>query len=249
MSSAKPERRGQAEVASPGRTANAGLAAQVKSATITIANATAMTCPTSFWRAIERRLTRRRGQQVEAALGGFAGERPDSARTDHSPSMTGSDVADAPGDEAAERVDVDRLRRAGRGRPAAGSAIWPTSSARASGVVNSVAVRRGGGEHEQRRRASPTIRAARRLSRTVLAKIEVSPMTRDHGRPRVRTAALADIGAHRRPACWPPYWARKTSSRFGSRLTTSMRPCDAAAAMTDPIGPLTRIVTDVALGP
>ena len=88
--------------------------------------------------------------------------------------------------------------------------------------------------------------AARRLSRTVLAKME-----REAHDPRpwidrgAQGGRVSGIVAPAAVMTRPPYWARNTSSRFGSRLTTSTRPCGAAAAMTAPIGPLTRIVTIV----
>ena len=52
---------------------------------------------------------RRRGQQVEAALGGLAGER--SRQGDHRPQAEQhrQRVPDAPGQEAAHRLEVDRL--------------------------------------------------------------------------------------------------------------------------------------------
>ena len=47
-------------------------------------------------------------------------------------------------------------------------------------------------------------------------------------RARTRASVVTAAARLRRSGC-SPYWARKTSSRFGSRLTTSTIPCAAAA--------------------
>src|SRR4029079_19746468 len=73
---------------------------------------------------------------------------------------------------------------------------------------------------------------------TVADRLGIDGSQAHETRPRPRSVPSnhpgQDRGAHRGALPSGPYWARKTSSRFGSRLTTSTRPCPAAAAMTAP---------------
>ena len=71
---------------------------------MSIAKATAVTWPASFSSAIVRRRLRRRRQQVEAALGRLAGQRPGQRDDRPQAEHDRQEVADAPGQEAAHRA-------------------------------------------------------------------------------------------------------------------------------------------------
>src|SRR6185295_10567188 len=123
-------------------------------------------------------------------------------------------------DERLAQLDGRELRR---------DAIWHT-----------------GAQHEQRRDAADDQGG----SETVPHGLAVDRPEPDNPGQRPGPGEDARVGGHRPapPASFvatgcSPYCARKTSSRFGSRLTTSTIPCCAAIVTTAPIGPLTRIVT------
>ena len=109
---------------------------------------------------------RRRRDEVEAAVGRFAGERPGEGDDGPESQEDRQEVADAPGQEPAERLDVDgspsRPWKTG-GR----EVICDANSARCAAVVNSVPY--GAPVRSMNRPPTiPTTRAARRLSRRVL---------------------------------------------------------------------------------
>ncbi len=127
-----------------------------------------MTCPASFSSAIEPRECGVDGQQVEAALGRLARQRPGQREDRPQAEHDRQEVADAPGHEAAERVEVDRLAEQaadrGRQRGQAGDerlAELDRRELRRDAYGAPVAIMNSAA-------TPPTRIAARRLSRTVL---------------------------------------------------------------------------------
>ena len=76
---------------------------------MSIASATAVTCPATFSSAIVRLLCGVDAEQIEAPLGRLAGERPRQGDDRPQTEQDRQEVADAPGQEAAQRLEVDRL--------------------------------------------------------------------------------------------------------------------------------------------
>jgi hypothetical protein len=154
------------EISSSGRTLKASPAAKIRRPAISIAATSAVTWPASFWSAIEVRecwvATRRSRLPLPASPASV----PDSAMTDHSPSMTGR-MLPTRQDRKPPRVSM-AMGSPRRPRKTAGRlVIWVTSWARSSAVVNSRPY--GAAVMSMNMPAStPTMSAARRLSRTVL---------------------------------------------------------------------------------
>ena len=84
---------------------------------MSIAKTTAVTWPASFCERDRPTALRRRREQVEAALGRLAGQRAGQGDDRPQPEQDRQGVADAPGQEPAHRLDVDRLaEEAAQGR-------------------------------------------------------------------------------------------------------------------------------------
>ena len=88
-------------------------------------------------------------------------------------------------------------------------------------------VRRSGPDHEQRRdpadeqRGPPAVADGLAVDRAEPG----DPRPRPGPAERPRGVGRGHAAGPTRSTGCSPYWARKTSSRFGSRLTTSTRPC------------------------
>ena len=159
--------------------------------------------------------------------------------------MSGRDVADAPGDEPAERLDVDRLAQQAA-EDARGSAVIDVTSNCSSGRACEL-----GGDGAAVASMNRPPRTRRRRARhagcraAVLPKTDDRPMTRDHGRWRTRMARASD---HRTstPAAtglpWEPYWARNDilEGRLAADEVDEAVLC-AASRDHRPIGPSTRM--------
>ena len=175
---------------------------------------TAVTCPASFSSAIERRACGVEARRSRLPLAASPASVPDSARTGHSPSMTGRKL---PTRQERKPPSVSRLIGSpSRPRIAGGSAVRPAMNAwRSSTVANSgaIAVRRPGRDHEaaprrHRRRAppggcrgascrrstpSPTIRA------TGLGRARTRAVVGGHPRRHLRRSDAPRTGRGRRP--------------------------------------------------
>ena len=104
-------------ISSPGSEPNAAPTTQIATARMSIANDDRRDVPGQLLERDRPPALRRRREQVEAALGGLAGERPGQGDDRPQAEQDRQEVADAPGQEAAQRLEVDRLaEQAAEGR-------------------------------------------------------------------------------------------------------------------------------------
>ena len=142
------------EISSPGRRAKAWPRPKIARARIAIAKTTAVTCPASFSSAIERRACGVDASRSRLPLAASPASVPDSARTGHSPSITGRKL---PTRQDTKPPSVSRLIGSpSRPRIAGGSAVRLAMNALRSSTVakSGRRVRRPGRDHEERRDAA-----------------------------------------------------------------------------------------------
>jgi hypothetical protein len=133
----------------------------------TIATVSAVMCPPSFCKAIERRLCGVEASRSRLPFAASPASVPDNARTDHSPRITGSEL---PTRQEMKPPSVSMwMGSPSKPRRAIGSADMPAMNVWRSAIVSNSRPYGAAVASMNRPPRPPTTSAARRLSRTVLA--------------------------------------------------------------------------------